>query len=226
MCTNKLHSGLPLKLVTPNKEHVSRYCITYKMEDAQDARIPSACDNEIAELRQMIALLTQQIDIQCSAPDSTCRHRQHSQEHTALKHRRQQHRAKIQKRQQQPAPAPAEPAICWYHSKYQDKAVKCVQPCTYKPDTTSTMATDGCPPTGRLFVTDRRSNTRFLVDTGSDICVYPRAALRERRQKTNFVLSAANGSDIDTYGFIDLCLDLDLRRNYQWVTLNLANKAS
>ncbi|XP_013148026.1 PREDICTED: uncharacterized protein LOC106110674, partial [Papilio polytes] len=78
------------------------------------------------------------------------------------------------------------------------------------------MATDGCPPTGRLFVTDRRSNTRFLVDTGSDVCVYPRAALRERRQKTNFVLSAANGSDIETYGFIDLCLDLDLRRNYQW----------
>ncbi|XP_013136943.1 PREDICTED: uncharacterized protein LOC106102080, partial [Papilio polytes] len=164
----------------------------------------------------MIALLTKQIDIQCSAPDSTCRHRQHSRGHTASQHRRQQHRIKIQKRKPQPAPAPAKPAICWYHAKYQDKAVKCAQPCTYQPASTTTMATDGCPPTGRLFVTDRRNNTRFLVDTGSDVCVYPRATLRERRQKANFVLSAANGSDIETYGFIDLCLDLDLRRNYQW----------
>ncbi|XP_013139247.1 PREDICTED: uncharacterized protein LOC106103880, partial [Papilio polytes] len=186
------------------------------MEDAQDARIPSAHDNEIAELRQMIALLSKQIDIQCSAPDSTCRHRQYSRGHETSQHRRQQHRAKIQKRQSQPAPAPAEPAICWYHAKYQDKAVKCAQPCTYKPANITTMATDSCPPTGRLFVTDRHSNTRFLVDTGSDVCVYPRAALRERRNKTNFVLSAANDSVIETYGFIDLCLDLDLRRNYTW----------
>lgn len=78
------------------------------------------------------------------------------------------------------------------------------------------MATDDCSSSGRLFVTDRSSNTRFLVDTGSDLSVYPRSALRERRSRTNFVLSGANGSDIDTFGFSDLCLDLGLRRKYQW----------
>jgi len=28
-------------------------------------------------------------------------------------------------------------------------------------------------PTGRLYITDRGSNLRFLVDTGSDLCVFP-----------------------------------------------------
>lgn len=79
------------------------------------------------------------------------------------------------------------------------------------------MATDDCPSSsGRLFVTDRSTNAQFLVDTGSDLCVYPRSALRERRAKTEFQLSAANGSVIDTYGFIELNLNLGLRRNFAW----------
>lgn len=79
------------------------------------------------------------------------------------------------------------------------------------------MATSDCPAyKGRLFITDRTSNIQFLVDTGSDLCVYPRSALRERRNKTDFHLSAANGSVIDTYGFIELNLNLGLRRNFPW----------
>lgn len=67
------------------------------------------------------------------------------------------------------------------------------------------MATDDCPQrTGRLFVTDRNSSIQFLVDTGSDLCVYPYSSLRERRAKTKYELTAANGSTIDTYGFITL----------------------
>ncbi|CAK1603651.1 unnamed protein product [Parnassius mnemosyne] len=79
------------------------------------------------------------------------------------------------------------------------------------------MAADDCPSsTGRLFVTDRSSNTQFLVDTGSDLCIYPRSALRERRTKTDYQLSAANGSVIDTFGFIELNLNLGLRRSFAW----------
>lgn len=86
-----------------------------------------------------------------------------------------------------------------------------------KRDGQSLVATNDCPSsTGRLFVTDRSSNTQFLVDTGSDLCVYPRSALRERRAKTDYELSAANGSVIETYGFIDLTLNLGLRRNFAW----------
>lgn len=79
------------------------------------------------------------------------------------------------------------------------------------------MATDDCPSTtGRLFVTDRQSKVQFLVDTGSDLCVFPRSALRERRSCTDFKLSAANGTEISTYGFVHLQLDLGLRRCFTW----------
>lgn len=79
------------------------------------------------------------------------------------------------------------------------------------------MATADCPSSaGRLFVTDRRSKMQFLVDTGSELCVYPRSALQQRRPKTDYQLSAANGSPIDTFGYVTLDLDLSLRRDYSW----------
>lgn len=81
----------------------------------------------------------------------------------------------------------------------------------------SVVATNDCPPhKGRLFITDRNTNAQFLVDTGSDLCVYPRSALRERRAKTDFELTAANGSIIHTFGFIELNLNLGLRRDFVW----------
>lgn len=79
------------------------------------------------------------------------------------------------------------------------------------------MATDDCPAsTGRLFVTDRSSKTQFLVDTGSDLCVYPRSALRDRRSRSDYQLCAANGTPIETFGYLDLNLNLGLRRNFPW----------
>lgn len=79
------------------------------------------------------------------------------------------------------------------------------------------MATGDCPgSTGRLFVTDRSSKTQFLVDTGSDLCVFPRSLLCDRRVRTNYVLSAANGSVIHTYGYANLSLDFGLRRSFSW----------
>lgn len=78
------------------------------------------------------------------------------------------------------------------------------------------MATDDCPSAGRLFVTDRTSKTQFLVDTGSDLCVFPRSALPERRQKTSYQLCAANGTPICTYGYKNLILNLGLRRDFTW----------
>lgn len=79
------------------------------------------------------------------------------------------------------------------------------------------MATDDCPhSSGRLFVVDRRTKVQLLVDTGSDVCVYPRSALSERRTQTDFQLSAANGTPINTYGYANLELDLGLRRDFPW----------
>lgn len=79
------------------------------------------------------------------------------------------------------------------------------------------MATSHCPvSSGRLFITDFKSKVQFLIDTGSDLCVYPRSALSERRTKTDFSLIAVNGTTINTYGYLELSLNLGLRRNYQW----------
>lgn len=78
------------------------------------------------------------------------------------------------------------------------------------------MATDDCPNTGRLFVTDKRTGFQFLVDTGSDLCVVPKTILKDRRKKSDFVLSAANGSIINTYGDINFVLNLGLRRDFVW----------
>lgn len=80
------------------------------------------------------------------------------------------------------------------------------------------MATNDClsAATGRLFVTDRSSKTQFLVDTGSDLCVFPRSALRDRRTQSDYKLCAANGSSITTYGYVNLNLDFGLRRIFVW----------
>lgn len=79
--------------------------------------------------------------------------------------------------------------LCWYHNKYGEKANKCVLPCDLKEGNAgrSVMTTNDCPPssTGRLFNTDRASKVQFLIDTGSDLCVYTRSMLRDRIARTN-----------------------------------------
>ncbi|GBP57239.1 hypothetical protein EVAR_82951_1 [Eumeta japonica] len=67
---------------------------------------------------------------------------------------------------------------------------------------------------GRLFVTDRCTKMQFLVDTGSELCVFPRSAVQQRRTRTTYQLSAAKGTSINTYGYVNLELNLSLRRAY------------
>lgn len=77
-------------------------------------------------------------------------------------------------------------------------------------------ANDTSPETRRLFVTDRNSKLSFLVDTGADLCTYPRKLVKERREKSTYELYAANNSVIATYGCITLSLNLGLRRDFNW----------
>lgn len=78
------------------------------------------------------------------------------------------------------------------------------------------MAADNCPGSGRLFVTDYRSKVQFLVDTGSDLCVFPKSLLKQRRQHCKLELSAANGTAIKTYGYAHFILNIGLRRDFAW----------
>jgi hypothetical protein len=73
-----------------------------------------------------------------------------------------------------------------------------------------------CSTTGRLFITDRLSKRQFLVDTGSDLCVYPRRLIPRRKERANYDLCAANGTTIHTYGWLPLSLNLGLRREFTW----------
>lgn len=65
-------------------------------------------------------------------------------------------------------------------------------------------------------MTDRNTKRQFLVDTGSDVCVFPKLLVKERRNKTSYELCAANGSVINTYGYVYLKLNIGLRRDFTW----------
>jgi len=69
---------------------------------------------------------------------------------------------------------------------------------------------------GRLFISDRTSKQRYLVDTGSDLCVFPRKLLPGRRERSDYILYAANGNAIPTYGWTSRSLNLGLRRDFAW----------
>jgi hypothetical protein len=68
----------------------------------------------------------------------------------------------------------------------------------------------------RLYVYDKNTQVKFLVDTGSDVCVFPRTRVKSSLPKRNYSLSAVNGTSISTYGIITLPLNLGLRRNFTW----------
>lgn len=67
----------------------------------------------------------------------------------------------------------------------------------------------------RLFVTDRATGDRYLVDTGATISVYP-AKSRDRLTESSFRLYAANGTIIKTYGETRKTLNISLRRPLAW----------
>ena len=69
----------------------------------------------------------------------------------------------------------------------------------------------------RLFVRDRVSNLRFLVDTGADISVVPPTRLdRACDSSRSPSLTAVNGSSIATYDQRCLTVDIGVRRSFTW----------
>jgi hypothetical protein len=68
-----------------------------------------------------------------------------------------------------------------------------------------------CLPNDNRHITERKTKLQYLIDTGSDLCVFPRSRVSGPRTKTRYELFAANGTIIHTYGSISLTLDLGLR---------------
>ena len=67
----------------------------------------------------------------------------------------------------------------------------------------------------RLFIFDRKTHRKFLVDTGSEVSVLP-VSLFKNCPKSHLRLFAANESPIHTFGQQVMKLDLDLRRDFTW----------
>jgi cleavage and polyadenylation specificity factor subunit 1 len=67
-----------------------------------------------------------------------------------------------------------------------------------------------------LFITDRVSNLRFLVDTGTDLCMFPRKLIPGPKERASYDLFAANSTPILTYGWRTLTLNLGLRQDFTW----------
>ncbi|XP_036322026.1 uncharacterized protein K02A2.6-like [Rhagoletis pomonella] len=63
---------------------------------------------------------------------------------------------------------------------------------------------------------DKATGDRFLIDTGSDISVYPYRGPSKQLVPLSYQLFAANGTPINTYGTKMLILNLGLRRDLPW----------
>jgi hypothetical protein len=68
----------------------------------------------------------------------------------------------------------------------------------------------------RLFVTDQTSKQRYLVDTGSDLCIFPSKLLPGYRECMDYNMYAANSTTIPTYRWTFWSLNLGLRRDFTW----------
>ena len=81
----------------------------------------------------------------------------------------------------------------------------------------------GFPPSSgrRLFVTDRRTGVRFLVDTGAEVSVLPTS--RQDRTQQHFpsspTLTAVSGSSIKAYGQRCMNIEIGLCRSFSWLFL-------
>ncbi|GFW76108.1 retrovirus-related Pol polyprotein from transposon 17.6 [Trichonephila clavipes] len=79
--------------------------------------------------------------------------------------------------------------------------------------------------TSRLFLLDRKSGQKFLIDSGSEICVIPPSPIMNKSPQSNFSLFAANNTKIPAYGMVRKELKLGLRQPFIW-TFIIADKSS
>ena len=68
-----------------------------------------------------------------------------------------------------------------------------------------------------LYLTDRCSGTRYLVDTGAGLSVLPPDDVDKPHKGKGKSLRAANGSEIVTYSERAVEIDFRFGRTYNWV---------
>lgn len=68
----------------------------------------------------------------------------------------------------------------------------------------------------RLYIFDKKSHLKFLIDSGSDVSCLPVTDKTKNLKPDSLELFAANNSKIRTYGTKLINVDLGLRRNFNW----------
>lgn len=96
--------------------------------------------------------------------------------------------------------------LCWYHWRYGSQSRKCKEPCTYN-------SGNG---TGHHWWRPV-SLVRFRAVYSSliELLKFNFSSSKSQRVKSNYVLSAANGTTINTYGTI-ICLNFGLCQDFTW----------
>ncbi|XP_062889690.1 uncharacterized protein LOC134338085 [Mobula hypostoma] len=92
---------------------------------------------------------------------------------------------------------------CFYHQRWGTEARRCRPPCKFPGNARAQpplMATVAGHQDRLLYVWDKQSGRRFLVDTGAEISVLPPTSYDTRNREPGPTLRAANGSTIRTYG--------------------------
>ncbi|BHF83023.1 hypothetical protein SprV_0802616400 [Sparganum proliferum] len=76
----------------------------------------------------------------------------------------------------------------------------------------------GSPSSGRtIYVCDKVTRRRFLVDTGAQISVIPLTPVDRRCPSPGLHLQAAKCSPIPTFGSLSLTLNIGFRRSFSWI---------
>ncbi|GFT83507.1 retrovirus-related Pol polyprotein from transposon 297 [Nephila pilipes] len=75
---------------------------------------------------------------------------------------------------------------------------------------------DGAMVINRLYLSDRTSRSKYLIDTGADVLVIPLTTASKHLPPASLQRFAANRTVISTYGQQLVTLDLGLRRVFKW----------
>lgn len=94
-----------------------------------------------------------------------------------------------------------------------------IQPKKLMSRSLETAGVNASPESRRILLYDRTSNTRYLIDTGSDVSIIPATARDRKKGATPFDLHAANGTKIHVYDKRFVTTDLGLRRRFNWLFL-------
>ena len=68
----------------------------------------------------------------------------------------------------------------------------------------------------RLFVTDKKTGTKYLIDTGASVSVFPISKLKFQPKQNGLKLFAANSTPIKTFGKRRFILDFGFKKKFHW----------